>query len=183
MKKLTILIIYLMVSVFVNAQTGHLSFLGIPLNGTITAFQEKLARKGVKLDIEASKHLSIPCKVFDGFFAGEKSRIYVYYNERTKIVYRGKAVIANKGLNTAEQKYNDFKKMLGKKYLLMFPEDVDDHLIHDCLFLKGNFERNDGCIGLYIDETQGHYDTYDLYIDYKDRINTELNEKENMEDL
>ena len=57
MKKLSL---FLLVTLFVLpaiAQKEHLKFMGIPLNGTITQFQNKLAAKGIKVDSKLNKNL------------------------------------------------------------------------------------------------------------------------------
>ena len=80
-------------SMCIQAQTEHLKFMGIPLTGSITAFQEKLKAKGIEYDAEGSRQIKVGCRCFKGSFSGEKANFYVYYNEKTKIVYRAKAVI------------------------------------------------------------------------------------------
>ena len=53
MKKSMMLIIVCLMSMCIQAQTEHLKFMGIPLTGSITAFQEKLKAKGIEYDAEA----------------------------------------------------------------------------------------------------------------------------------
>ena len=68
------------ISAFVMyAQTEHMKFMGIPLNGTISSFQSKLLSKGIKYDEVLSRHLGVGCRCFNGNFSGEKANIYVYY--------------------------------------------------------------------------------------------------------
>ena len=54
MKKSLIILIVGILSMFVPAQAEHLKFMGIPLTGTITQFQQKLATKGVTHNKRAS---------------------------------------------------------------------------------------------------------------------------------
>ena len=104
MKRTLFVIICCLFSIMIQAQTEHLKFMGIPLDGSITAFQNKLQAKGIKYDAEGSRLLKVGCRCFKGTFSGEEADFYVYYNERTKIVYRAKAVI--KCLSKKMQKIN-----------------------------------------------------------------------------
>ncbi len=66
MKKTITLIFCLLTAIIVQAQTEHLNFMGIPLNGTITQFQTKLMAKGAKPDAKMNKELSAGCRMFKG---------------------------------------------------------------------------------------------------------------------
>ena len=182
MKRITFLIMFVTMAVFATAQTDHLTFMGIPLDGTITQFQAKLAKKGIKYDEVLSKYISAPCRVFHGLFAGEESNVYVYYNERSKIVYRAKAVMNINGLIRAEKQYSDFKKMLGDKYYLV-GEDKDSQFIHDCIFVKDAFFKYVGSVGLYISKNDIGYEEYSLHVDYVDGVNSEKDEDIRKDDL
>ena len=64
--------------------------MGIPLNGTINQFQEKLISKGVKPYADFNKLAQgEPIRFFRGNFAGNKALIKIKYNNRTKIVWGG----------------------------------------------------------------------------------------------
>lgn len=58
------------------AQNEHLKFMGIPLDGTIDAFQKKLEAKGVKYDKIISNSIPIGVRGFKGRFAGEDAEIF-----------------------------------------------------------------------------------------------------------
>lgn len=110
MKRIFICLMVSLVSFTISAQTTfpHLPFMGIPLNGTIDNFQAKLSAKGVYVDHAANKTMGIGCRVFKGMFSGKKANIYVYYNDRTKIVYRAKAVIQSSEMDLRNNNYNYF---------------------------------------------------------------------------
>ena len=93
MKRIVLMLVSCMMVMSVMAQNEHLKFMGIPLTGTITTFQTKLAAKGISYDKVASSQTESGVRCFKGVFSGEKANIYVYYNEKTKVVYRAKAVI------------------------------------------------------------------------------------------
>ena len=182
MKRIALLLMFAAMGVFATAQTDHLTFMGIPLDGTISQFQAKLVKKGIMYDEEASKFFSVPCRIFHGLSAGEESNIYVYYNEKSKIVYRAKAVIELNGLKRAEKKYSDFKKMLGDKYYLV-GEDEDSQFVHDCIFVKESFFKYVGSVGLYISKNDIGYEEYSLHVDYVDAVNSEKDEDIRKDDL
>ena len=71
----------------------HLSFEGIPIDGSIENFQAKLASKGIKRDAIASRELPKGQRVFTGKFKGYNSTMTVYYNRKTRLVYKVKSVI------------------------------------------------------------------------------------------
>ena len=168
-----------------QAQTEHLKFMGIPLNGTITQFQSKLSAKGIKPNSELNKRLAVGCRAFTGTFSGEKAGFYVYYNDRTKIVYRAKAVIDYENGERGEMKLNDFKDLLLKKY----PEAVTEQGEQDghptFMLLLPNRQNNYlGSISLYISNSGYSFiDTVGLHIDYTDGTNAVANESNNMDDL
>ena len=93
------------------AQREHLKFMGIPLNGSIDAFQTKLQAKGIKYDAKGSIQLKVGCRCFKGIFSGEKADFYVYYNEKSKIVYRAKAVISCINKEKGEEKFYSFRSI------------------------------------------------------------------------
>lgn len=86
MKKWLISIICFFCSTVLYAQNYHLLFLGIPIDGTITEFQEKLEEKGILYDARASKMLSIGLRSFKGDIEGENCNITVFYTKSSKTV-------------------------------------------------------------------------------------------------
>ena len=55
MKRILSFFVMLVLTLGVMAQTQHMKFMGIPLNGTISAFHQKLVAKGCKPDVEYNK--------------------------------------------------------------------------------------------------------------------------------
>lgn len=168
-----------------QAQTEHLKFMGIPLNGTITQFQAKLTAKGIKPNSELNKRLGVGCRAFTGTFSGEKAEFFVYYNDRTKIVYRAKAVIECMDGEKGEMKQKDFKDLLNRKYPGAFSEQGEQDGHPTFMLLLPNSQNNYlGSIGLYISNSGYSFiDTVSLHIDYTDGTNAAANENNNMDDL
>ena len=118
MKKIFFVWLLALVSILGYAQnlTEHMSFMGIPINGTITQFQTKLQGKGCALDRITNSQLGVGCRAFTGKFVDNKVNIFVYYDEKTKIVYRVKAVLSGTSEEIAVQQYEKIKGLLLTKY-------------------------------------------------------------------
>ena len=192
-----------MISIASLAQntTEHLSYMGIPITGTITQFQSKLQAKGCSLDKMVSGSLSVGCRAFKGNFIGNKVTIFVYYDEKTRVVYRVKSVVGNVSESIAEQKYNQIKNMLLQKYgmtysnygeqtgkesfsVLVEGKKLNPQMDLTTLPLSTNGFK--GNIDLFIakDETMLSFPfDYNLHIDYYDAINNEKHLNQDLEDL
>ena len=170
----------------VMAQNEHLKFMGIPLTGTITTFQTKLAAKGISYDKVASSQTESGVRCFKGVFSGEKANIYVYYNEKTKVVYRAKAVIEYPTEDIAKQNYSKFSSMLREKYITgdFVDSDHDDYPAIIIRVPNSKLEFYIGNIALYL--AKGSYsflkERY-LHIDYEDFDNSVSDMDNNMDDL
>lgn len=86
MKKflLVLLSVFMCTSIYGQA---HMKFMGIPLNGTIEQFSQKLKTKGITYDAIASKKLSPGAKLYNGTFMGEHAQFVVMFNAKSRIVY------------------------------------------------------------------------------------------------
>ena len=179
MKRLLLLFVALVLTLGVMAQTQHMKFMGIPLNGTISAFHQKLVAKGCKHDVEVSNAVGAGGRAFTGTFFGEKANIYVYYNAKTKVVYRAKAVIDRSSEDDIIRKYNEVKSALEEKYpdaYMVKEEDDGYEVMHFC--------TAQGVIDLYVSKYDGYSETpYSLHIDYYDYVNFKKNENSKMNDL
>lgn len=107
MKRLisTLCCMLLVIAAFAQSANGHLKYMGIPITGTITQFQNKLAAKGIKYNQPMSARLDAGTRGFNGTFAGNKVTIFVYYDIRSKIVYRVKSVIEDRRDVLAESEH------------------------------------------------------------------------------
>lgn len=203
MKKIIMLWLFAIISVVSFAQntTEHLSYMGIPITGTITQFQTKLQAKGCTLDKLTSNSLGVGCRAFKGNFIGNKVTIFVYYDEKTKTVYRVKSLIANVSESIADQKYEQIKNMLLQKYGMTYSNYgeqtgkesfsvlVEGKSLNpkmDLITLPLSTNGFKGNIDLFIakDESFLSYPfDYNLHIDYYDVINYEKHQNQNLDDL
>lgn len=107
----------LLIVTTLSAQTTHLKFMGIPLTGTINNFQTKLQQKGFYPDATVNRVNDVGTRYFKGgTFSGEKAEIFVYYNPKTKIVYKAKACIDRSSDENVKSLYSKFKYSIGEKY-------------------------------------------------------------------
>ena len=81
MRKTITIFCLLLYAISANAKTEHLKFLGIPITGSIDAFQKKLADKGIYPDKYSFPILN--SENFKGNYAGYNARISVDYDEST----------------------------------------------------------------------------------------------------
>lgn len=187
MKKSLFIILICLMSTVCEAQTNeHMKFLGIPLTGSIANFQVKLQAKGIQYDKTTSKQIGAGCRAFKGTFAGETATFYVYYNERTKIVYRAKAVIMCSNRHNAEQKFEKFQTMLTNKYETgISQKGVQEGYPSFSLAVPNrNLDDTLGYVGMYMtDLGYSFLDDVYLHIDYEDAANTSNNQSRNMDDL
>ena len=116
MKRFLSFFVALVLTLGVMAQTQHLKFQGIPLNGTISAFHQKLVAKGFKHEAVLSKGLAVGTRAFSGVCFGKKCIVGVYYIPKTKLVYSVGVTIP---YDDEDVQYADFERInnaLTKKY-------------------------------------------------------------------
>lgn len=169
----------------VKSSQTHMKFMGIPLNGTINAFQQKLAAKGVQPNKALNEILPVGQRAFKGTFCGYKSQIYVYYNAKTKTVYRAKACMTFNDREIIQNKSNEFRSLLNEKYsYACLPMGEQDGFDSYCWLLSHDSEDVIGEIDLYVSKSNLTYPTeYTLHIDYTDAINNDANNASKSEDL
>ena len=179
MKRIFSFFVMLVLTLGVMAQTQHMKFMGIPLDGTISAFHQKLVAKGCKHNVEVSNVVGAGSRVFVGTFFGEEASIHVYYNAKTKVVYRAKACIERSSEDNIIRKYNEVKSALEEKYPDAYMVKSEDYGYDSLTFYTGQ-----GSIGLYVAKYDNVYSTvYSLHIDYFDKVNFKKNENSKMNDL
>ena len=110
----------------------HLKFMGIPINGTLESFTQKLVAKKIK-SIQAAEGVGL----FNGAFAGKMNcNIFVATVPNRNIV--SKVVVCLPPRETwawLESDYNQFKQMLTSKY--------GEPLQHSETFKAGTFTSSD----------------------------------------
>lgn len=202
MRKIMFLWLFALVSVLGYAQnlSEHLSFMGIPINGTITQFQTKLQAKGCVLNRTVSNNIRVGCRAFKGKIVDNKVDIYVYYDEKTKNVYRVKAVLSGTSEDIAEQQYEKIKGLLLTKYgsaycnygtqtekesfsVLVTSKNMRDNLDSSYSMSANGFK---GEVDLYITKDDSYINYpfwFNLHIDYLDAINNEKHQSQTLEDI
>lgn len=191
MKKILLTLCCMLFAIATIAQTNnHIKFMGIPLTGTIAQFQAKLVAKGCTYNKVASSSISNGTRAFKGTFVGNKVDIYVYYDIKTKIVYRTKAVVSGVSEDLAEQEYSKMKDLLSQKY----GSDSEDMYVgtkdgkESVSFISTNDEgETNGSIDLFITQDEETWVrapfNYNLHIDYNDRINTNKHENQQLDEI
>lgn len=209
MKKGLLMLFGCLFALAIQAQSEHLKFMGIPLDGKINDFQSQLLKKGCTLDEFFMKYgKSKGNRVYEGSFAGNNARIVVFFNEKTKKVYRAKAIISAYSDEQVKQKYFEMKSMLMDKYdvqyrlrqkygealgdsltgnLRWYFEDTEDKY-ESTSFKVIDVEQFEwiGDIDLFVSEVESSisYRTeYHLHVDYIDRENNIADQDDRMDDL
>lgn len=104
------LIVAAMLSMAVMAQ-GHKKFQGIPLNGSLAAFTQKMSQKGFRL---VRKNTSY-CYDYRGTYLGKERRLAAYANYRGQ-VYKVKIVLPDYNFDALLQGYIDLYQRQNKGY-------------------------------------------------------------------
>lgn len=189
MKRTFLSLMLCLFSVASFAQTQHLKFMGIPLNGSIQNFQQKLALKGFRPNTLFNKTYPTGGRAFKGVFSGKDADVYVYYNPKTKVVYRAKAVIEANNSTFADNLYNTMKEGLFSKYennSYFTTGEFEGHesITFSVISTKNHDQSHLGWIGLYVTKSEYSWDERNfIHVDYEDRANTDKNEMNNSDDL
>ncbi|MBW4768659.1 hypothetical protein [Hoylesella nanceiensis] len=134
MKRILIALLFVFSCIGAMAQNAneHLKFMGIPINGTLESFTQKLVAKKIK-SIQAAEGVGL----FNGTFAGKNDcNIFVATVPNRNIV--SKVVVCLPPRETwawLESDYNQFKQMLTSKYGEPFQ--------HSETFKAGTFTSSD----------------------------------------
>lgn len=180
---LTVLVLTLAFAVPAQAQTTpHFKFMGIPINGTISNFQSKLAAKGFVYDAKASKQSGPGIRRFTGMFSSNKAKLAVYYDTKTKDVYEVKVIIDCSDKDEAQSLYREMRSNLMTKYAGR-SESEDTQLEGEdctkvCVF---HDDQSIGLIGVYVEK--GDYFDYWVSFEYIDLVNANKHNESKMEDL
>ena len=185
MKRASLSFLLLMLTAWSFAQNEHVKFMGIPLNGTIQQFHQKLVGKGCGHDVKTSNMLGNGARAFKGTFAGNKADIVIFYDESTKIVYRAKAIISCYGESARDSKFNDMKDLLDTKYGPLF-SFKDTHEGYDSYVWSIFSEASDqliGTVGIFVTENELGFHEYSLHVDYYDFDNNKKHDQKRLDDI
>lgn len=180
---LTVLLFAVACSIPVAAETTpHFKFMGIPINGTISSFQNKLAAKGFKYDAAASKDSGPGTRRFNGMFSGNNASLVVFYNQKTKIVNDVKVIIPRYNDSSVESLYEELRSNLLFKYAGRCEhKDTDFDGERGTVINIFQDDTRIGSIVIYIQKTE--YDSYWVAIEYVDAQNSQEERESKLEDL
>ena len=190
---IALLLVFSFIGVMAQNTNEHLKFMGIPINGTLESFSQKLVAKKIK-SIQAAEGIGL----FNGTFAGKMNcNIYVATVPNRNIV--SKVVVILPPRETwawLESDYNEFKQMLTSKYGEPFqlsetfkagPFTTSDYSKMSSL-REGKCEYytvwklNEGAIELEIISIESPSSCF-VRISYFDAINSKLEESSKQDDL
>lgn len=174
MKRLLTILIVLGVSLYGYSQTEHAKFMGIPIDGTITQFQQKLKTKGINYNQAVSRNVPNGARVFYGRHEGENARITVMYNVNTKIVYTVGVVFEYKTSNSAIEKFTEISTSLNNKYI--YDDEGSGNGRMRFLIPAQDFSRAVGSVVVFCDYDYGTFNTYVQYSDYANLLLNDENQ-------
>jgi len=171
----------------VNLWGQHLNMFGIPLNGSIDNFTTKLVSKGLKVDREFNKQLPNGVRAFKGSFSGYlASKILIFYDPRTKTVFKGVTNFTDLPDQTLLEMYGDIRARIHAKYEnFLYYDDKNDEGFPKCEInvFKPNSDTCLGVIQIGIMVMKVYPYSKTLYISYEDNINMDKFTKQRSDDL
>ena len=189
MKKIILTLTVLFATINVMAQ-DHLSFKGIPIEGSMTEFCQKLKAKGFT-SVGREKNLTL----FSGDFTGRKATVGVTATDDGKNVF---AVIvlfdASSEWNTLVNTYDYYKDLYTRKYgEPTFSKENNPALsdsntalmaeVHQGTVVYGStWEVTGGDIQLSIEKSSGVYEGM-VMIRYRDSQNVEAKIQNDLDDI
>ena len=168
----------------------HLSFKGIPIEGSMTAFCKKLKAKGFT-QIERSKNITL----FTGDFTGRKATVGVGASDDGKNVFSVVVFFEeSKEWNTLVNTYDYYKDLYTRKYgepsvcKESNPSESDSNTslmaeVYQGTVVYGSvWEVSGGDIQLSIEKSSGVYEGM-VMIRYRDSQNLEAKIKKDLDDI
>ncbi|WP_314815046.1 hypothetical protein [Hoylesella nanceiensis] len=195
MKRILIALLFVFSCIGAMAQNvnEHFKFMGIPINGTLESFTQKLVAKGMKRE-----HAWDNAVLLKGTFAGKRNcEVYVNRIPSRNIVYRIVVCLPSRETwEWLENDYTEFKRMLTSKYGDPFKYSesfkegtyVGSDRLKISALKEGKCEYystwglNEGFIGLEIFNVDGSSDCC-VRLTYIDLINGKLAEDSKQNDL
>ena len=195
MKRIFIALLFVFSCIGAMAQNAneHLKFMGIPINGTLESFTQKLVAKGLKRE-----HAWEDDVLLKGTFAGKSgSGVCVMRIPSRNIVYKVVVCLPSKDTwEWLEDDYTEFKRMLTSKYgdPFKYSESFKEGTYVGSDYLKisalkegkcdyhSSWGLNEGFIILEIFNADGSPDCC-VRLSYYDAINYKLAEDSKQNDL
>ncbi|MBO7083242.1 MAG: hypothetical protein J6W30_05300 [Bacteroidales bacterium] len=170
---------------FCTLSAQHLKFEGIPIDGSITNFQNQLSTKGISINSTKSKDAPLGQRVFNGKFQGYNSEITVFYGRKSKVVYKVKVVIESKKKEKIQNILDKSLKKIEDKYFYITNHDLHDDtspIFRFNIFPTKTSEQSIGLIQVnpshayYITDDQNkplEFACFTIEFIYEDRKNTD----------
>lgn len=190
MKRFILTTLFVIAFAVCNAQSNHLKFKGIPIEGTQNSFVQKLKAKGFTY-----KGMDEGIAILEGEFAGIKKCTILVSRFADKDVVQLVAVVFPERDNWADimSDYNTYKQFLTEKYGnpecsegFSGREPSDDYLKfrrlldNECQFLS-EFSTEGGRIQLSM--MKADYNTASVFLKYIDESNANEVRQQIMDDL
>lgn len=194
MKKIILLVTMLTFLLVAHAQevdsiaNYHMEFKGVPIDGTLSSFIQKLQSKGFK---KLQDDIDDDIKIMEGNFAGEQSTLYILASPKSKTVWKVLVQYPKENSwSSLKYKYKDIKNLYIKKY-----GEPKDHFE---FFSKPYYEgdgyelqalKNDKCTyATYFKLKEGYISVAIsspgcIEISYEDSLNNALKNKEKDSDI
>ena len=181
MKRFLLLMLCCIFSLSVSAQERQ-TFMGIPIDGSLTSFIDKLQAKGFTVSFADDDIAGL-----EGPFSGSTRTVWVYATPQTSKVY---CVIVqlrtSKSWSSLKSTYSEFKQMLTNKYGEPYGSETFTRPYYEgdgyemtalrndkCSFVQ-LFETPTGTVMLYIsDSSDGS-----VMLSYRDKINSDIYDAE-----
>lgn len=178
-----LIILWFTFNVFI-CTAQHMSFLDIPINGSLSSFQNKLANKGFKYNQTESRIAPYGERVFTGVLNGHKARISVFYDRKTKNVYEVELSMESDNIHVIQSLFERTLKEIERNYAYFPEHNTDDgrslHFRYHILSQSSNAEP----IGIihvqptyaYLFNDAGHHvgTIYVLQLNFEDKQNISL---------
>ena len=113
-KSLLLLMMVLLLALTSFAQTEHMKFMGIPIDGSLKSFCSQLKKKGFDRDPYETRRKD--SRIYFGEFAGHNSKIFVYSDAKSNNVHSVIVNIPSYEEDVALSIYNNLRQMLIEKY-------------------------------------------------------------------
>ena len=169
----------LLVCIAILAKADHMSFMGIPIDGSITSFQSQLSSKGFKF-IQKSEE----GRLYKGKFFGETVSVFVYYDNKNKTVNSVLVIFPEDHLVPCRTLYDRLSRSLAEKYLLV-EEKTNKGYLNPVELRESSFayKSQDQILGLITLSEDNKYNDYWCTIMYYDNENMKKQIQSEKEDL
>ena len=193
--KAIILTVFLLFLMALTAQgQRHMKFMGIPLTGSIDAFQKKLAAKGIAYDKRESVRAPLGVRAFTGYFMGKKCSFRVFY-DKNRTVFLARVIYEDFYEPSVDGFYAEAKSLLSEKYSDQPTKDYEENGYegYGILVTYDTYTDDEeeipvlGTIELTKRKIDSDYswedDLYAIFIDYTDAENYQKDSQNKMDDL